>query len=344
MDYEKILKEALGPEWRRIVQEIGTEDLRHRVGKDLTSFIAYPERGEGGKSSWRGNCSPKVVEAITKYVLDSKRFYGKDVSQFTVIDPMSGSGTTQTVADKLGIRSVLYDLNPNAPFGKGDWNALKDEVDESADLVFWHPPYHSMITYSGNVWGDPHPDDLSRCGSYKEFVDKMNFVLRKLFMSLRNDGRLAVLVGDMKLNGKFYSMQSDLMKIGEFESFIVKGQFNCVSDNRRYSKPFIPIVTEYLLLFHKDSPLIIPFTKTVIKEFDARKHDDTTLTWHHLIRMMMEANGGECALGDLYAQLENHPKSRNNPHFRERIRATVYEHPTQYINVGNGRYRLSYAA
>lgn len=76
-------------------------------------------------------------------------------------------------------------------------------------------------------------------------------------MALRKDGRLAVLVGDIRMNGKFYSMQNDLMRMGDFESFLVKGQFNCVSDTRRYRKPFIPIVTEYLLLLKKADALLI---------------------------------------------------------------------------------------
>ena len=246
----EVLRQEFGEEWLPIVQALGTEDLRQRVGKDLTSFMAFPERGEGGKNTWRGNCSPRVIEAVVNYVLESKRYYGKEIEGFTLLDPMSGGGTSKAVADKLGIRSVLYDLNPDAPAGRGGWNALRDEVDESGDLIFFHPPYHTMIQYSGNVWGSPHPDDLSRCASYKEFVDKLNYVLKKLYMALRHDGRLAVLVGDFRTQGKFYSIQNDMMKIGKYESFIVKGQFNCVSDNRRYSKPFIPIVTEYLLLFH----------------------------------------------------------------------------------------------
>ena len=87
-------------------------------------------------------------------------------------------------------------------------------------------------------------------------------------MALRHDGRLAVLVGDFRTQGKFYSIQNDMMKIGKYESFIVKGQFNCVSDNRRYSKPFIPIVTEYLLLFHKEEIFMVPFSKTLRNIFD----------------------------------------------------------------------------
>jgi len=338
----QVLQNEFGDNWQAIVQSLGTENLRQRVGKDLTSFMAFPDRGEGGNSSWRGNCSPKVVEAVAKYVMDSKQYYGKDVSDFTLLDPMSGSGTSKFAADKLGIRSVLYDLNPNAPQGRGGWNALRDDVDESADIVFFHPPYHTMIAYSGNMWGNPHPDDLSRCSSYKEFIEKLNFVLKKLYMSLRKDGRLAVLVGDMRLKGQFYSMQSDMMKLGDYESFIVKGQFNCVSDNRTYVKPFVPIVTEYLLLFHKKDVLMVPFSKTLSGRFDISQKDDVSLTWHHLIRLTLESVGGEAELSTLYSMLEKHPKAQNNEHYKERIRATIYEHKDQYLSCGDGCYKLSY--
>ena len=87
-----------------------------------------------------------MIYSIAKYVLDTKRYYGKDISDFTVLDPMSGSGTTKDAVDRLGVKSILYDLNPNAPVGKGNWNALKNDVEDSADLIFFHPPYH-LIQY-----------------------------------------------------------------------------------------------------------------------------------------------------------------------------------------------------
>lgn len=337
-----ILEKEFGPQWQTIAQMLGTENLRQRVGKELTSFIAFPERGKEGNNAWRGNCSPKVVEAIAKYVLDTKKYYGKDTSQFTLLDPMSGSGTSEAVANKLGIRSVLYDLNPNPACGHGGWNALRDEIDESGDLIFWHPPYHSIVRYSGEMWGDPHPDDLSRCASYSEFIEKLNFVMKKLFMALRKDGRLAVLVGDIRSQGKFHSIQNDMMKIGEYEAFIVKGQFNCNSDTKRYAKPFVPIVTETLLLFHKQDVFMIPFSKTLYGNFDARSKDNTALTWHHLVRMTMESMGGEAKLSDLYDALESHPKAKKNPHYRDRIRATIHEHKGQYVPCGECAYALNY--
>ena len=211
----QILEREFGHQWKQIVQEIGTQELRQRVGKDLTSFMAFPERGNGGDSRWRGNCSPEVVRSVLRYVLDCKHYYGKQTQDFTLLDPMSGSGTSQAAAQSLGVRSVLYDLNPAPACGRGGWNALRDDVNDSADMIFLHPPYHNLIPYSGNMWGKPHEDDLSRCSSYPEFMDKLNYIIEKLFVALRRDGRLAVLVGDIRSKGQFYSMQHDLMRVGQ---------------------------------------------------------------------------------------------------------------------------------
>ena len=117
---------------------------------------------------------------------------------------------------------------------------------------------------------------------------------------------------------------------------------NCNSDNKRYAKPFIPVVCEYLLLFHKEDIFIIPFSKTLSSVFDAQKKDDVSLTWHHLVRMTMESLGGNASLSTLYERLAAHPKSKKNPHYKDRIRATLHEHHDQYVSEGGGEYRLRY--
>ena len=73
----QLLEAEFGPQWRTVADMLGTEGLRKRVGKELTSFMAYPERGEGGNSQWRGNCSPEVIAALLRYCLDDKRYYRK---------------------------------------------------------------------------------------------------------------------------------------------------------------------------------------------------------------------------------------------------------------------------
>ena len=32
----------------------------------MKSVVSYPERGTGGKNSYRGNCSPKLIEDLVK--------------------------------------------------------------------------------------------------------------------------------------------------------------------------------------------------------------------------------------------------------------------------------------
>lgn len=330
---------------RQIIAAEGLRPLTERVGKKLTSFMAFPDRGEGGSNSWGGNCSPEVVRQLVQYCQDWAKFYKYPIKNFKLVDPMGGGGTSHEVGKQMGINVSTYDLNPNYKFGKAGWNALKDDIEDSADLIFFHPPYHDMLIYSGRIWGKDskaHPDDLSRCANYKDFIDKLNFITKKLYMSLRKNGRLAVLVGDYRKNGKFYSIQNDMMKIGDMESFIVKAQYNCNSDNRTYAKPFVPIVTEYLLVFQKKDCFIVPmtFTNTIVE--DIRKVDDATITWKVLIDKTLESLGGKATFRDLYDKLREHPKSKKNQNYDARIRATIYDNKEEYINYGNGTYGLKY--
>lgn len=339
-----LLQREFGSDWQTVVQTLGTENLRRRAGKDLTSFVAYPERGEGGSAAWRGNCSPKLIVDILQYVMSCKR-HNRNLADFTLLDPMSGSGSSKAAANQLGIKSVLYDLNPNPAHGVGGWNALRDDVKDDADAIFVHPPYHSIIQYSGRMWGgEPHPDDLSRCESYENFIDKLNYVIKKLYMALRRDGRMAILVGDVRQQGEFFSIQNDIMTLGKLEAFIVKGQYNCKSDNRTYSKPFIPIVTEYVLLLKKEGGLLVPFSRRVQGSFNMLLHDNSAVTWHHLVRTVMESKGGKVTSEELYQALGDHPKAKGNQHYKDRIRAVIQEYPAVYRPCGRGEYQLAYAA
>jgi len=344
---EKLTEELI----KKMGEETILKSLTECVGKNLTSFVAYPERGEGGSSSWRGNASPKVVEAIVKYALDWKKYYKQSTDHFKVIDPMGGSGTTKHVCDALGVKSSLYDLNPDFKHGKGGWNALKDDLNESADLIFYHPPYHDIIRYSGDMWGKKgtgHPDDLSRCGSYEEFIEKLNFTIKKFYMSLRKDGRLAVLVGDIRGNGEFRSIQDDMMKMGKMEAFIVKAQFNTVSGTRTYNKPFIPIVTEYMVVMQKAGSIIVPFSFSQNAILDLSKTDDVTITWSTLVRNTIENMGGKASLKSVYDALRGHPKAKNNNNVEARIRATIYGDSDDYVAATGSQneriYKLSYMA
>lgn len=103
---------------------------RKRNIKPLTSIASYPERGEGGSNRYRGNCSPRLVE-------DLIGFFHPEM----ICDYMCGSGTTKAAADKMGIKSSLYDLHSG-------FDLMHNEIPERPEFIFWHPPYWDMVIYS----------------------------------------------------------------------------------------------------------------------------------------------------------------------------------------------------
>ena len=97
----------------------------------MKSIVSYPERGEGGRNTYRGNCSPKLILDL------------HDQFKFSSIsDYMCGSGTTEDAACQLGIESHCYDLNRG-------FDLLTMDIPERNNFIFWHPPYADMITYAG---------------------------------------------------------------------------------------------------------------------------------------------------------------------------------------------------
>lgn len=291
----------------------------------LTTLVSYPDRGKWGDSQWRGNFSGAMVKDIIEWFKPKK-----------VYDAMVGSGTTLEVCQELGVNCIATDLNPKY----GGWDALTDEVPGSSDLTILHPPYHTMIQYSGRVWGTkPDPRDLSRCVSYQDFINKLDIINMKLFQALRKGGRLAVLVGDYKQKGRLYSIQKDMSWLGSPEQVIIKVQHNAESFKKNYTGRFIPIVHEYLLIFRKtDSYLTqVQIVKTI--ELDQRNNKE--VTWRDVVHAAMERLGGRASLKELYEEIKNHAKCLANIHWKEKIRQ-VLQLNQDFESVGNGLWMFSY--
>ena len=160
----------------------------------FTSIVSYPERGVGGNSKYRGNCSPELVK-------DLIRHFGVH----EICDYMCGSGTVRDAAAAMGVASHVYDLHSG-------FDLLNHDIPERPEYIFWHPPYHDIILYSGVVYDadnvqyrygyDPKETDLSRIQDWDNFVKAMNYCMMKQFCALDKGGRMAVLVGDIKKRGK----------------------------------------------------------------------------------------------------------------------------------------------
>ncbi|OPY05596.1 MAG: hypothetical protein A4E61_00244 [Syntrophorhabdus sp. PtaB.Bin184] len=211
----------------------------------MNSVLSFPERGNYGKSSWRGNVSGHVIGELLNFFRPG-----------LFVDPAEGSGTSRDVAREKGIEYVGLDLHEG-------FNLIRDSLigrlPRPADYVFFHPPYHDMVLYSGNVWGSqPHPDDLSRCRTRGDFLAKLEVALLNIYDATRRGGHYSVMIGDLRRNGDYWSIQSDIMQIapGRLEGILVKVQHGATSSRACYGGLFIPIMHEYILNFKKDGCVV----------------------------------------------------------------------------------------
>lgn len=291
----------------------------------MKSIVSYENRNNKyGNNKYRGNCTGELIKDLIKYYEPKK-----------VFDPMVGSGTTKDVCEELQVDYICRDLNPTW----GGWNALEDEVEESSDLIFWHPPYDDIIQYSGVMWGEPDYRDLSRCKNYNEFIRKINKVQAKLVTSLRKNGRIAILVGDIKKKGVLYSIQKDMAWYGTPEQVIIKAQHNCWSDTIDYKGKFIPIVHEYLLIFKRDSCYNIPIKTVHSINIDLRTR--VNQTWKDVVFAAMERLGGKATLQQLYREIQFHSKTKVNLNWKEQIRKVVQIYK-DFVRIAKGVYQLEY--
>ncbi len=300
--------------------------------RPLTSIVSYPERGEGGNNRYRGNCSPKLIEDLIWFFKPAE-----------ICDYMCGSGTTKAAADKMGIRSHLYDLHSG-------FDVMSSEIPERPEFIFWHPPYWDIIKYSDVMYKatdvqeqygyDPKALDLSRIASWDDFVSAMNYAMMKQFTALENGGRMAVLMGDIKKKGKLYSMISEIIKPGTLENIIIKAQHNCFSDQIQYTGKFIPILHEYVMIVRKDSPLMIPLIMANKAELDIR--DMPGATWRDVVAAVLDGCAEPVTLAFLYEQIEPHKKAQANKWWKEKIRQTLQINPTHFTHDGRGMWSLNH--
>jgi len=295
----------------------------------MKSIVSYPDRGSYGRNTYRGNCSGKLIEDIIE------QYKLKSLSDFMV-----GSGTTEDVIKAKHLTGDFADLNRG-------YDMMNMDIPNRADNIFWHPPYHDMVIYSGKQYSDeeiikkygfdPKSNDLSRCASWQEFIQKLNYCMLKQFAALEKGGRMFVLMGDMKRKGRLYSMLTDIAKPGQLEQIIIKTQHNCWSDTQSYSNHnFVPIIHEYLMIVKKESNLYIPVSYNVKKELDIR--DSQTASWRDILFAILEDNGGEMNLAELYAKMEGRKKTTNNNHWKEKIRQTL-QNRRYFISNSRGHFQ-----
>lgn len=290
-----------------------------------SSIISYPNRGPWGQPAYRGNCSGYV-----------QKFLIENFKPSYFVDPAEGGGTSRDVCRQLGIRYTGLDLKDGFNLLR---NSLKEKLQGQPDFIFFHPPYGEMISYSGNLWGAPHPDDLSRCGNGEGFLNRLEISLMNIYEPLKVGGYYSVLIGDMRKNGEYFSWQAEIiqMGIGKLKNLIIKQQHNCFSNGVQYSGSFIPIMHEFLLIFSKERQ-IISFGQMLLEK-DERIARRLAGTWKQIVYQALSDLGGKATIEETLNMVMKRIDPQGNQHVAAKIRQTL-QNPL-FFRVAQGQYAIS---
>ena len=301
----------------------------------FSSIVSYKDRGKYGTPGYIGNCTGRLIKDMILHYRPQ-----------TFVDCMVGGGTSFDVIDELrreGSEIEFFGLDLHSGF-----NILKDSLTKRiggarADYVWMHPPYFKMLRYSNNQWGNKvHPDDLSQCEDYGDFLSKMVSAMHNIDDATAANGKYSILIGDYRKNDEYISIQSDLIKLapGKLEGIVIKAQHNCTSDRKTYAKPLIRIEHEYLLNFRKDRVVfgLLDTTLNVSRRLELLSRAN----WSGVIRAALAKLGGKGQMQDIYQTIERDAPTVVKPrkNWQARVRAELQIQPA-FINQERGVWALA---
>lgn len=191
----------------------------------LLSLHGAEGRGDYGDPKYRGNCSGLLIRDLVQF------FKPKHV-----LDPMSGSGTCRDVCKELGIRFRSFDLRTGFDAG----NVQHFEGLGLFDFIWLHPPYWKLISYGAD------PRCLSNAPTLADFTTRLRSVLRNCLNVLAPDGKLAILMGDLKHRGEYCGLPFRTFNAAVKEGFwlaapdIIRFSHGATSSSKSYPFPLIP--------------------------------------------------------------------------------------------------------
>lgn len=230
---------------------------------ETTTVWSFPDRGRWATHSgrYRGNWSPFIPRnLILRYSSPGD----------WILDQFMGSGTTLVEAKLLNRNAIGVDINPQAvslakanlqfscefnPKIKikcGDALDLSLIRDNDMDFICTHPPYANIINYSKGIAGD-----ISLL-NVRDFLVKMQKVSEESFRILKEGKICAVMIGDIRRNGKVFPLGFRVMECFIKAGFvnkeiIIKEQHNCCSTAywEKQNKDFLLLSHEYIFVFQK---------------------------------------------------------------------------------------------
>lgn len=203
---------------------------------DLTTLINVPQRGPYGNANYRGNYAGDVLKKLIGYL------NANSIRNPYIYDPMEGGKTSRDVCTSLNLPYVGSDIHRGFDVVNDDFH------DTGFDLTMLHYSYWKMIDYAADLPQELQKKDMSRM-DWKSFIEAVSHVNMKAAAHSRF---VAVLVGDMAVQGGIKSIQREMAWAGLPVRHIIKVQHNANSFRKKYAGKFIPIVHEHLILFKTD--------------------------------------------------------------------------------------------
>lgn len=294
-----------------------------------SSVVSHPERGNGGKSSYRGNAGANFMQDVILFGMENTKTRAQD---FLFCDANEGSGTSGDVARRLNCQYVGLDLMHGNDFTR---DSILTSLPRPAEMVFTHPPYADMIAYSGSQWGSEMlPTDTSNPGLSKEaFLEMSQVMLMNQRDAARDGGLYATLIGDMRRKGQFWSFQANyqlMMPKSELISVAIKMQHNCQSNGKNYGGSFVPITHEYLLIWKKASKSLFAIGYETAKDIQNK----VAITWRSVIRIALMKLGGQATLSRIYEEVSKVAGDlMSNKYWQAKVRQKLQMH---FTNVERG--------
>lgn len=292
------------------------------------TILSYPERDPSknykwGEPGYNGNCTGKIPLGFID------KLQAKSVAEL-----YAGSGTTSDVCRDYNIPYCGVDLNPN-PVREDiismdilNYDMELPDFFHSADMIFQHPPYPGLnhVKYCGKAWKDTVGGLAERDIQNMDFATgmaKINQATMRAYSAMQSGAYMVILVGEIRANGKYYSMMQNLALPGEFFQSYVKLQHNTWSDRQNYGKSTNSRALtghEMIAVIKKPSGYEIAFIMPQKYVTDIR--DSMKATWKDIC-LTYAREAKTFTNKEICEDLKHHKKGENNQNVDAKIRQTL---------------------
>lgn len=232
-----------------------------------TTVWSFPKRGSWAthRGDYRGNWPPQLARALILAYTEPGD---------TVLDPMSGSGTTCVEAVLLGRNCIAVDISYEAVMlthhrlyhlveamkraGRGpsawymvyhgDARRLERLAGESVDLVAAHPPYYNIIEYGGGPEGD-----LSKARSLEEYLRLLREAALEAYRVLKPGRHFAVLVGDTRVRRHYVPISHYALDVLLDAGFVLREEVVKIQHKMKATREVWSRLRDrdFLLIYHE---------------------------------------------------------------------------------------------